>query len=367
MIYHLLYPLRQYFIGFNLFGYITVRSASAAITALLMTFILGPRIIRWLKRREIGEEIREDGPESHLNKAGTPTMGGLIILFSILVPVLLFAKLNNLFIQLMVGATIWMGVVGYIDDFLKVVRKIPKGLVAKYKLLGQVLWGLLVGLTITFSSEYSNVPGFGHVHWYSSAPFFKNLMINFGWFYIPMVIFVITATSNAVNLTDGLDGLAIGLVGIAGLAWAGVSYVTGRVDFSGYLNVIFLKGAGELTIYCAALIGASLGFLWYNSHPATVFMGDTGALGLGGAIGTLAVLLKKELLLFLIGGVFVAEVISVVLQVSFFRWKKRRIFLMAPIHHHFELKGWSEEKVVVRFWVIGIILALLSLGTFKIR
>jgi len=344
MFYHLLYPLRRYFIGFNLFGYITVRSASAAITALLVTFYFGPHIVRWLQQRGIGEEIREDGPQTHMQKAGTPTMGGLIVLIAIIVPVLLFAKLDNLFIQLMIGATLFMGFVGFYDDYLKVIKKYPKGLVAKYKLLGQVFWGLVVGLTVTFAPEYSNVPGFGDVHWYSSVPFFKNLMINLSWCYIPIVVLVITFTSNAVNLTDGLDGLAIGLVAIAGLAWAGMSYITGRIDFSGYLNVIFLKGSGELTIYCAALIGGSLGFLWYNSHPASVFMGDTGALALGAALGTL-----------------------VILQVSFFRWKKRRIFLMAPLHHHFELKGWSEEKVVVRFWIIGIILALLSLGTFKIR
>jgi phospho-N-acetylmuramoyl-pentapeptide-transferase len=300
MLYHLLYPLRHYFFGFNLLGYITVRSASAAITALLVTFFVGPRIIHWLKKRGIGEEIREDGPKTHHKKAGTPTMGGLIILCAVLIPVILFAKLDNLFIQLMIGATLWMGGVGYIDDYLKVQKKYPKGLVGRYKLLGQVLWGLFVGLIVTFASEYSNIENFGNVHWYSSIPFFKNLMISLGWFYILIIIIVITGTSNAVNLTDGLDGLAIGLVAIAALAWAGISYITGRIDFSDYLNVLYLKGAGELTVYCSALIGASLGFLWYNSYPASVFMGDTGALAIGGAIGTMAVLLKKELLLCII-------------------------------------------------------------------
>jgi len=230
-----------------------------------------------------------------------------------------------------------------------------------------VMWGLIVGITVTLASEYANVKDYGAVNWYSTVPFFKNMMMNFGWFYIPMVVFVIAATSNAVNLTDGLDGLAIGLVAISAVAWAGISYITGRVDFSAYLNVFYLPGAGELTIYCSALIGASLGFLWFNAHPASVFMGDTGALGLGGAIGTMSVLLKKELILPLVGGVFVAEVLSVIFQVGSYRWRKKRIFRMAPLHHHFELLGWPEEKVVTRFWIIGILLALLTLSTFKVR
>jgi phospho-N-acetylmuramoyl-pentapeptide-transferase len=361
MLYHLLYPLKRVFFGFNLLNYITFRSAAAAVTALLVTFFIAPKVIRWLRRNQIGERIREDGPESHHAKAGTPAMGGIIVLIAVLVPVLLFSRLDNQYIQLMIGATVWMGIVGFIDDYLKVVKKYRKGLIAKYKFAGQVIWGLVVSLAVTFSNEY------GGVQWYSSVPFFKNLLVNFGWFYVPMVIFVVTATSNAVNLTDGLDGLAIGLVGIAAVAWAGMSYVTGRVDFSGYLNVMYLKGAGELTVYCAALIGASIGFLWYNCHPAEVFMGDTGALALGGAMGTMAVLLKKELLLILVGGVFVAETLSVILQVTSFKWRGKRIFRMAPLHHHFELLGWPEEKVVARFWIVGILLVLLSLGTFKVR
>ncbi len=361
MFYHLLYPLREGFIGFNLFGYITVRAASSAVTALLVTFIVGPRVIRWLKQKGIGEAIREDVPKTHQKKAGTPAMGGLIILCAVLVPVLLFAQLDNVYIQLMIGVTLWMGFVGFLDDYLKIIKKYPKGLIARYKLLGQILVGLIVGVVITFSSEYEGI------HWSISVPFFKNLMISFGLFYIPMVIVVITGMSNAVNLTDGLDGLAIGLVGIAALAWAGMSYVTGNVRFSEYLNIIYLSGAGELTVYCGALIGSSLGFLWFNNYPASIFMGDTGALALGGALGTLAVLLKKELLLLLVGGVFVAEVLSVILQVISYRWRGKRIFAMAPLHHHFELKGWPEGQVVVRFWIVGIILALLSLGTFKVQ
>jgi phospho-N-acetylmuramoyl-pentapeptide-transferase len=361
MLHWLLYPLRHSFIGFNLLGYITFRSAAAAVTALLFTFIIGPRVIRFLKKNEIGEKIRKDGPQSHQKKAGTPTFGGVIILFAVLVSMLLFGRLDNLYIQLMIGTTLWFGAVGFLDDWLKVVKKVPKGLIGRYKLAGQVAWGIVVSLVVLLSSEYQGVETF------SNVPFFKNFMVNFGWFYIPMVVFVITATSNAVNLTDGLDGLAIGLVGIAALAWAGISYVTGRVDFSQYLNIFYLKGAGEITVYCASLIGASLGFLWYNSHPASVFMGDTGALALGGALGTMSVLLKKELWLILVCGVFLAETFSVILQVTSFKWSGKRIFKMAPLHHHFELLGWPEQKVVVRFWIVGILLALLTLGTFKVR
>ena len=370
MLYHLLYPLTKYFFGFNLLRYITVRSASAAVTALLVTFLIGPRIIRWLEKMQLTETIDGDTPDTHQRKKGTPTMGGIIVLYAVIVPVLLFARLDNHYIQLMIGATLWMGAVGFLDDYLKIVKKYPKGLVGRYKLIGQVFLGLVVGLVVTFTSKYTQVQ-LGNtqldVHWHTSVPFFKNLLVNFGWFYIPMVMIVITGTSNAVNLTDGLDGLAIGLVGIAALAWGGWSYVTGRVDFSRFLHVIYIPGDGELTVFCAALIGASLGFLWFNSHPATVFMGDTGALALGGAMGTLAVLLKKEFLLFVVGGVFVAEVLSVILQVGSFRLRGKRIFKMAPLHHHFELMGLSEEKVVTRFWIVGILLALLSLGTFKFQ
>lgn len=276
MLYYLLYPLRDQFFGFNLLRYISFRSAAAFVTALIVTFIFGPMIIRKLQRREIGEAIRDDGPQSHHAKAGTPTMGGLIVLLGVVVPVLLFGRIDNLYTWLMIGSTVWMGLVGFLDDYLKVVKKYPKGLIGRYKLMGQVGWGLIVGLAVTLAPQYSDI------RWMSSLPFLKDLVINFGWFYIPMVIFVITATSNAVNLADGLDGLAIGLVAIATIAWAGMSYVTGRVDFSDYLNVLYIPGSGELTVYCAALIGASLGFLYFNCNPAQIFMGDTGALALGG-------------------------------------------------------------------------------------
>jgi phospho-N-acetylmuramoyl-pentapeptide-transferase len=362
VLYHLLYPLRDRFIGFNLLGYITFRSAAAAVTALLVAFIVGPLIIRMLRRLQIGQVIRTDGPATHQKKAGTPTMGGLIILCAVLVPVLLFARLDNLYIRLLIGTTVWMGAVGFLDDYLKVVRRVPKGLIGRYKLLGQCIWGLLVALVVTVSPEFHGV------EWSTMMPFFKNVMVHFGVFYLLWVVLVIAGTSNAVNLTDGLDGLAIGLVGIAALTFAGMSYVTGRVDFSQYLSIQYFKGAGELTVYCSALVGACLGFLWFNCFPATVFMGDTGSLALGGALGTMAVLLKKEILLIIVCGVFWMENISVILQVASYRWRGgKRIFKMAPIHHHFELSGWPEEKVVVRFWIIGILLALLSLGTFKVR
>ncbi len=361
MIYYLLLPLRDIISGINLFRYITFRSAIAAITALVISLFVGPYIIRKLSEMQIGEQIRNDGPATHLKKAGTPTMGGLIVLAAVLIPTVLWAKLDNIYIGLILLATIWMGAVGFIDDYLKVVKKLKKGLIARYKLMGQIGLGLVVGSILYFS------PQFEGVNTLSTLPFFKNYEIDFGYLYIPMVIFVITATSNSVNLTDGLDGLAIGLVGISALAWAAIAYVSGRVDFSGYLNIIYLPGAAELTVFCASLIGASLGFLWYNSYPAKVFMGDTGSLALGSALGTLAILLKKELLLLIIGGVFVAETLSVIIQVGSYKLRKKRILKMAPIHHHFELSGWEEPRVVVRFWIIGILFALLSLATFKIR
>ena len=361
MLYYLLLPLKDFVSGFNLFRYITFRAAWAAITALMISLFVGPYIIRKLQQYQIGEEIRADGPETHQKKAGTPTMGGLIILAALIIPTLLWARIENIYIQIVLFSTLWMGIVGLVDDYLKAVKKMPKGLVARYKFLGQLSLGLIVGAILYFA------PQFSEINTLSTVPFFKNYEIDFGLFYIPMVIFVITATSNSVNLTDGLDGLAIGLVGISALAWAGIAYVSGRTDFSDYLNIIYLPGAGELTVYCAALVGASLGFLWYNSFPAKVFMGDTGSLALGSALGTLAILLRKELFLSIIGGIFVAETLSVIIQITYYKYTKKRFFRMAPIHHHFELKGWEEPRVVVRFWILAILLALFSLSTFKIR
>ena len=370
MLYYLLYPLHKYVSGFNLFQYISFRAAFAAITALLISFFVGPRIIRLLRDKQIGQEVRKEGPQTHLKKQGTPTMGGLIILAATIVPTLLWAQ-AKIYVALVLLATIWMGVVGFIDDYLKVIKKLPKGLYGRYKIVGQVSFGLVLGAIIFFAPQFKDVSTF------TTIPFVKNYQLDFGLHlnypfncipYILVVVFIITATSNSVNLTDGLDGLAVGLVAISAAVWGVISYVSGRTDFSSYLDIPFLQGAGELTIFCAALSGAALGFLWFNAHPAQVFMGDTGSLALGSALGALAILLKKELLLIIIGGVFVAETLSVIIQVWYFkRTGGKRIFRMAPLHHHFELKGWSEPQVVVRFWIIGILLALLSLSTFKIR
>lgn len=365
----LLYQLKDVFFGFNVFRYITVRSALAAITSLILCLFIGPKIIKLLRKSHIGEEIRSDGPQSHLSKAGTPTMGGFILLGSVTISILMWARLSNFYILIIFLSTVWMGVVGFIDDYLKVIKKFEKGLVARYKLIGQIILGIIIGCLIYLNPQFAE----HGLNDNSSVPFFKNLEFRLGVIYIPFVMLVITYMSNAVNLTDGLDGLATGLIAIAMLAFAGMSYVTGNVNFSDYLNIVYLPGSGELTVYCLAIVGAAMGFLWFNSHPAEVFLGDTGALALGSTLATVAVLVKKEILLLLIGGVFIAEAFSVIIQTMYFKYTRsrtgtgRRVFRMAPLHHHFELKGWHESKVVVRFWIIGILLALLSLTTFKVR
>ena len=367
MFYYLLYPLREIFFGFNVFGYISFRAVGAALTALTISFLFGPKIIRILQSRQIGETIRLDGPESHLKKEGTPTMGGIIVLLAVILPTFLWAKFTDKHIQLILLATMWMGAIGFLDDYLKVIKKYSHGLIARYKMIGQISLGLIVGSILFYypdSSQFATS---------ISIPFVANGSIDISWFYIPLVILVISGTSNAVNLTDGLDGLATGLVAIATLVFGAIAYATGRLDYSDYLNIIYLPGTGELFIFCLALIGACIGFLWFNAHPAKVFLGDTGSLAVGAALGTLAVLLKKEILLFIIGGVFVAESLSVMLQVYYFRYTKKkygdgkRMFLMAPLHHHFELLGWPENHVVVRFWIMGILLSLISLTKFKIQ
>ncbi|MBT5439948.1 MAG: phospho-N-acetylmuramoyl-pentapeptide-transferase [Candidatus Marinimicrobia bacterium] len=367
MLYHLLYPLKDFFSPLNIFQYITFRSSIAAIMALLISFLLGPVIIRKLKELQIGEEIRDFGPESHLKKKGTPTMGGFIILTAIILPTFLLADLNNPFIEILLISTIWMGLIGFIDDYLKSVKKIKKGLIARYKLSGQILLGMIITFWIY------NTPAWDEIRTVTSIPFLKDTVFDFGLFYPLMILLVVAGTSNAVNLTDGLDGLATGLLAISFSVFAVIAYISGRVDFSDYLNIIYLPGAGELTIFSAACVGACLGYLWFNAAPAEVFMGDIGSLSTGAALGTLAILLKKEFLLIIIGGVFVAEAISVILQVGYFRYTKKKygepkkLFLMAPFHHHFELKGWPESQVVIRFWIIGLLLALLTIATFKIR
>lgn len=361
MLYHLLYPLHEYFSVFNVFRYITFRAAYATVTALLICFVIGPWFIRFLQRRKLYAGVREDTPESHVAKKETPTMGGLLILAAIFIPTLLWCNLSNRYIQVALITTLWMGLIGFLDDYLGVVKRRPKGLVGRYKLAGQITFGLALGMFLYFNPLLEDAGTL------TAIPFMKGLFINFGPFYIILVMLVLTATSNAVNLTDGVDGLAIGLGAFCFFAFAGLAYLSGHRVFSEYLNMLYLDGSGELSIYCMAVVGASLGFLWYNSHPAQVFMGDTGSLALGGALGAVAVLLKRELLLIVIGGVFVAEALSVIIQVASFKIRKKRVFRMSPLHHHFELLGWSESKIVVRFWIVATLLILLSLSTLKLQ
>ncbi len=362
MFYHLLYPLSEYYSIFNVFKYITFRSAYATVTALLICFIFGEWVIRKLERMQIGETIDSDGPSHHQKKSGTPTMGGVLVLAAIVIPTLLWADLSNRFVLLALLGTVWMGVIGFIDDYLKVVKKHPKGMIGRFKLAGQVSYGLILGSVLYFGGDG------GELVAQTSVPFLKDMLINWGWFYIPLVVLVVTGTSNAVNLADGLDGLAIGLSALAFAGYAVISYLTGHAVFADYLNMLNLPLASELTVYCAAVVGAAIGFLWFNAHPARIFMGDTGSLALGGALGTVAILVKKEFLLVVIGGIFVVEAVSVMLQVMWFkRSGGKRLFRMAPLHHHFELTGWSETQVVVRFWIIGILLLLVGMSSIKLQ
>jgi phospho-N-acetylmuramoyl-pentapeptide-transferase len=362
MFYHLLYPLHEQWSALNVFQYISFRAAYATVTALLISFIFGGWVIRKLQAMQIGETIRSDGPEHHQAKAGTPTMGGVLVITAVVLPTLLWADLTNRFVQLCLLATVWMGALGFVDDYLKVVKRRPKGMIGRVKLVGQVGFSLALFAILQVDS-----PG-GPLTTQLAVPFLKDVFIDVGWLYLPLVVMVVTGTSNAVNLTDGLDGLAIGLSAFVFLGFAALSYLTGNVIFADYLNISYLAGAGEMTIFCAAVVGAALGFLWFNAHPAQIFMGDTGSLALGGALGTVAILVKRELLLVVLGGMFVVEALSVMLQVASYRWRgRRRIFRMAPLHHHFELSGWSETQVVVRFWVVGILLLLLSMSTLKLQ
>ncbi|RMG69338.1 MAG: phospho-N-acetylmuramoyl-pentapeptide-transferase [Nitrospirae bacterium] len=360
MLYQFLYGLHEYYFPFNVFRYITFRTALAVLTAALLTFLFAPPVIAWLKRLSLTQQIREDGPSSHLTKEGTPTMGGILILGSVLLTALLWMDLKNPYVWIIIIATGGFGLIGFVDDYLKVTRRNHKGLRACYK------FGLQIVLALALSIFLYKNPIDPHST-ELNVPFFKQLLINLGIFYIPFAVFVIVGASNAVNLTDGIDGLAIGLVAIAALANAVLVYITGHIKLAQYLQVLYLPKTGELTIFCGALFGASLGFLWYNAYPAEVFMGDVGSLGLGGALGALAVITKHEIVLAIVGGIFVVETISVILQVASFKLTGKRIFRMAPIHHHFEIKGWAEPKTVVRFWIVGILLALLSLSTLKLR
>ncbi len=363
MLYHLFCSLKEVFFGFNVFRYITFRAVGAIITAFLLSIILGPYVIKLLKSLNIGERIRsrEEVPgiyPMHKDKEGTPTMGGLIILISILIATILWARLDNRYILLTIFATLWLGIVGFIDDYIKLVAKKSNGLSKKTKFLGQIILGLIIGIVLFADSNVGSEIYF---------PFFKNIAFNIGIFYIFFVMFVIVGTSNAVNLTDGLDGLAIGCMVMVALAYTVISYIVGNSQLSNYLFINYIPGTGELAIYCAAMIGAGLGFLWFNSCPATVFMGDVGSLALGGGIGVVACCIKKEMLLLIVGGIFVFEAISVILQVLIFKIKRQRVFLCAPFHHHLEMKGWPESKIVVRFWIVAAILVLITLMTLKLR
>jgi phospho-N-acetylmuramoyl-pentapeptide-transferase len=373
VLYHLLAPLARQHILFNLFNYITFRAAGATVTALLVAFICAPPVIRWLRERNVGQVIRAEGPASHQGKRGTPTMGGLIIILATVVPTLLWARLDSRYVVVALVATLWMGAIGLLDDFLKIVRGKSQGLVARWKLVGQVSFGLALGLFLLMSPVATNLPAAS-----TQVPLFKYYLLPF-WppLYVLFVTVVLTGTSNAVNLTDGLDGLASGLAAITAGAFAIFAYLFGRFDAAKYLGLYFLPGAGELTIFCGALLGAALGFLWFNAHPAQVFMGDTGALAIGGALGTVAIMLKAEFLLLIAGGVFAAEAVSVMLQTGVYRWRKRRrgkeyadahrVFRMAPLHHHFEKLGWAEPQVVVRFYILGVLCAAIALATLKVR
>jgi len=355
----LLVPLMDKVSVFNIFRYITFRSAYAAVTALFLCFILGPVLIRYLQKVKIGQSIREDGPQTHLTKSGVPTMGGILINFAIIVSVLLWQDLDTSFTWLALAAVVGFGLIGFVDDYLKVFRKNPEGLKARYKFLAQIVVALGIILVIYFTGNEKTTLLY--------LPFFKYPVVDLGVFYIPFAVLLLVYTSNAVNLTDGLDGLATGLLILVGIAFAVLSYLTGRADYASYLAIPYLPGSGELTVLSFAVVGASVGFLWYNAHPAEIFMGDTGSLALGGVIGVIAILIKKEILLIIIGGVFVLEGLSVIIQVVSFKLTKKRVFKMAPLHHHFELSGWDESKVVIRFWILGGLFAILSLSTLKLQ
>jgi phospho-N-acetylmuramoyl-pentapeptide-transferase len=362
MLYHLLYGLRDTFVGFNVFRYITFRTAFAALTALLISFILGPWLIERMRRIKFGQYIREEGPKSHHVKAGTPTMGGILIVISIFVPTLLWADLANPYIWIILFVTVAFAAIGFVDDYRKLRRKRNLGLSAKEKFGWQFFVAALAAMAIAYLPMLKNN--------YSTSitfPFLKDVALNLSFFYIPFVMVVLVGASNAVNLTDGLDGLAIGSTLIVAATYTVLTYAAGHARIADYLRIAWVPQTGELAVFCGAMVGASLGFLWFNAHPAEIFMGDVGSLALGGAIGCLAVMVKQEILLVLVGGLFVLEALSVILQVASFKLTGRRIFKMSPLHHHFELSGWKETKVVVRFWIIAIIFAMISLATLKLR
>jgi phospho-N-acetylmuramoyl-pentapeptide-transferase len=361
MLFNLLSPLAEDIQFLNLFRYLTFRTGGAIITALTISFILGPTIISWLKSQQGNvSNIREDVPDTHLKKAGTPTMGGFLILLSLTISTVLWADIQNESVWLVLFATVGFGTIGFADDYLKLTKQNSKGLRGRVKLMFQLL---IAAIAAYWAMSLTGAPLSGAV----AVPFFKNILIQLGWLFIPFAAFVLVGTSNAVNLTDGLDGLAIVPVMIAAGCFGLISYLVGNTVFSGYLQLHYIEGAGELAVFCGALVGASLGFLWFNAPPAMVFMGDTGSLAVGGALGAISIVTKHELVLAIIGGLFVLETASVIIQVASFKLTGRRVFAMAPLHHHFEKKGWAESTIVIRFWIIAVVLALFGLATLKLR
>ncbi len=358
MLYHLLYPLHVSHSVFNVFRYITFRTLIAALTALVVSFLLGPWVIRRLAARQIGQTIRPDGPQSHLSKAGTPTMGGTLILFSLTLATLLLADLTNFYVWLVLGVTVGFAAIGFIDDYRKLRRGAARGLSGRAKLVAQFAVALLVAVALYTRSDFSTALFF---------PFLKELQLNLGWWYVPFATVAVVGLSNAVNLTDGLDGLAIGPVMTTAFTYGVFAYVTGNVKVAEYLQIPYVSGAGELAIFCGAMLCAGLGFLWFNAYPAEMFMGDVGSLPLGAALALVALVTKQEIIMLLVGGVFVVEALSVVFQVASFKLRHKRVFRMAPIHHHFELQGWPEPQIIVRFWIISIICAVFALSTLKLR
>lgn len=352
--------LQQFDAGFNVFSYLTMRAILCTLTALLIAVLMGPKVIRWLQQLQIGQTVRSDGPESHLSKSGTPTMGGLLILASITISTLLWADLTNRYVWVTLSVIIGFGIIGFVDDYRKVVRKDSKGLIAKWK----YFWQSVIAIAVAFYL-YANAQTEAETA--LLVPFFKEVMPQLGLLFVAMTYFVLVGTSNAVNLTDGLDGLAIVPTILVAGAFAIFAYLSGNVNFSEYLQIPYIPLTSELVIVCTAIVGAGLGFLWFNTYPAMVFMGDVGSLALGGALGIIAVLVRQELVLFIMGGVFVMETLSVILQVGSYKLRGQRIFRMAPIHHHYELKGWPEPRVIVRFWIISLILVLIGLATLKLR
>ena len=360
MLYSLSQYLTQFHSGFNVFQYLTMRGILGVLTALVIALIVGPKMIRYLSSYNIGQAVRDDGPESHFSKAGTPTMGGALILVAIVVATLLWSDLSSRFVWVVLFVTIGFGAIGLVDDYKKIVHGNSKGLSARSKYFWQSVFGLSAALVLFYTAR---IP----IETQLIVPFIKDIIIDLGWMYIILTYFVIVGSSNAVNLTDGLDGLAILPTVLVGGALGVFAYLTGNINFSAYLGIPYVPGVGEMVVFCGAIVGSGLGFLWFNTYPAQVFMGDVGALALGAALGAIAVIVRQELVLFIMGGIFVVETVSVIVQVVSFKLTGRRVFRMAPLHHHYELKGWPEPRIIVRFWIVTVVLVLVGLASLKIR